>query len=84
MEIDSVSKEDEQRRRFEKDVESVLSDKVLDIKKTFVKKKWETVKKKQSNSPPPTLNRRDIETQPCGLYNSGNFCYVNSFLQVGY
>ncbi|CAJ0961246.1 unnamed protein product, partial [Mesorhabditis belari] len=25
---------------------------------------------------------RNVETQPCGLTNSGNFCYVNSFLQI--
>ncbi|ETN73077.1 hypothetical protein NECAME_04385 [Necator americanus] len=28
--------------------------------------------------------RRDILEVPCGLTNSGNFCYVNSFLQVWY
>ncbi|KAL6731360.1 hypothetical protein Aduo_002233 [Ancylostoma duodenale] len=28
--------------------------------------------------------RRDILEIPCGLTNSGNFCYVNSFLQVWY
>ncbi|CAD6184305.1 unnamed protein product [Caenorhabditis auriculariae] len=26
--------------------------------------------------------RRDLNDQPAGLINSGNFCYVNSFLQV--
>ncbi|VDO51290.1 unnamed protein product [Haemonchus placei] len=28
--------------------------------------------------------RRNILEVPCGLTNSGNFCYVNSFLQVWY
>lgn len=81
LESDSSNKQDERRRRFEQDLEGILNDKVLDLKKTFVKSKWEKLRKKQSENPAPTMNRRD-ETQPCGLYNAGNFCYINSLLQV--
>ncbi|KAF8365791.1 usp-48, partial [Pristionchus pacificus] len=28
------------------------------------------------------MERRDSMKQPCGLVNSANFCYVNSFLQI--
>lgn len=82
MEVDSPTKQEEPRRAFEKSLEEVSGDKLIDLKKTFAKKKWEKLKKKHNENPAPSLNRREIDKQPCGLYNSGNFCYVNSFLQV--
>ncbi|KAI6219898.1 USP domain-containing protein [Aphelenchoides besseyi] len=44
--------------------------------------KWEKLKKDRSKTPAPNMKRRDIGTEPCGLENCGNFCYVNSFLQI--
>uniref|UniRef100_A0A1I8BYJ5 ubiquitinyl hydrolase 1 n=1 Tax=Meloidogyne hapla TaxID=6305 RepID=A0A1I8BYJ5_MELHA len=38
------------------------------------------VEASSSNSEP--LTRRNPNLQPCGLVNYGNFCYVNSFLQI--
>jgi ubiquitin C-terminal hydrolase len=57
---------------------------VLDLSKTFSKKKWDKLKKKNTDNPEPLLSRRDVDKQPCGLYNAGNFCYLNSFLQTWY
>uniref|UniRef100_A0A183BNQ4 Ubiquitin carboxyl-terminal hydrolase n=1 Tax=Globodera pallida TaxID=36090 RepID=A0A183BNQ4_GLOPA len=36
----------------------------------------------QSESEPEVTERRNSSRQPCGLTNAGNFCYVNSFLQI--
>uniref|UniRef100_A0A183BUB8 Ubiquitin carboxyl-terminal hydrolase n=1 Tax=Globodera pallida TaxID=36090 RepID=A0A183BUB8_GLOPA len=36
----------------------------------------------QSQQTHEVLVRRDPSKQPCGLTNAGNFCYVNSFLQI--
>ena len=44
--------------------------------------KWEQLRKKQLENPVPDAVRRNLQSQPCGLENFGNFCYVNSFLQV--
>ncbi|CAD5212318.1 unnamed protein product [Bursaphelenchus xylophilus] len=44
--------------------------------------KWEKFKRGTVDQQAPQLTRRDVEKQPCGLSNFGNFCYVNSFLQI--
>ncbi|KAI1723360.1 ubiquitin carboxyl-terminal hydrolase domain-containing protein [Ditylenchus destructor] len=46
--------------------------------------KLEKLKSQQTDVPCPKLDKRDLEKQPCGLVNNGNYCYVNSFLQIWY
>ncbi|CAK5006208.1 unnamed protein product [Meloidogyne enterolobii] len=42
----------------------------------------QTQKEEASSSNSEPLIRRNPNVQPCGLVNYGNFCYVNSFLQI--
>jgi hypothetical protein len=45
--------------------------------------KFEKLQQSQnSGNAAEAMVRRNPEIQPCGLVNYGNFCYVNSFLQV--
>lgn len=44
--------------------------------------KFEKLKTQHSENSTSDLIRRDVDKEPCGLVNFGNFCYVNSFLQV--
>ncbi|CAD5207859.1 unnamed protein product [Bursaphelenchus okinawaensis] len=44
--------------------------------------KWEKFKRGTVDQQAPQMTKRDVKQQPCGLSNFGNFCYVNSFLQI--
>jgi uncharacterized UBP type Zn finger protein len=52
------------------------------IHRLGLEKLEKALKDQPRDSQSATLTKRDIEQQPCGLLNYGNFCYVNSFLQI--
>uniref|UniRef100_A0AC34R6P6 Ubiquitin carboxyl-terminal hydrolase n=1 Tax=Panagrolaimus sp. JU765 TaxID=591449 RepID=A0AC34R6P6_9BILA len=46
--------------------------------------RWEKFRKPPKTDEPKRDKPRDIQLQPCGLYNNANLCYLNSFLQIWY
>lgn len=81
----AITPAEDQAGKMVRALEKAINGKnILDLSKTFSKKKWDKLKKKHTDNPEQLLSRRDVDKQPCGLYNAGNFCYLNSFLQTWY
>lgn len=70
MNFDSLSAMsiEDRVRKMARVLEKLSADKnILDLTKIFGKKKWEKLKKRQTENPEPVANRREVDKQPCGL-----------------